>query len=97
MVLQQGGEGRGGVLDDDPALAPMADQLRRDLVETLGDQDELTPMPGVQESARAAERAYKAAGSPEKFRLLVQQNAGHEFTDQAQRTCVDWLVRWLKP
>ena len=48
--------------------------------------------PGVQEAASAAERAYRSARAPEKFRLLVQPDTGHEFTSAAQRTALDWLV-----
>ena len=62
-----------------------------------GDQDDLTPMPGVQERARAAEQADRLANSQEKFQLLVQRDAGHEFTADAERASLDWLVKWLKP
>ena len=61
------------------------------------DQDDLTPMPGVQECARAAEQAYRLANAQEKFQLLVQRDAGHEFTADAERASLDWLVKWLKP
>ncbi len=28
---------------------------------------------------------------------VVQRDAGHEFTADAQRASLDWLVKWLKP
>jgi len=80
---------------DAPAMLPLI--APRPLLVVNGDSDALTPLPGVQESAKAAEAAYRAAGAGEKFRLLVQPDAGHEFTSGGQRTALDWLVKWLKP
>ena len=80
---------------DGPAMLPFI--APRPLLVINGDSDALTPLPGVQESAKAAEGAYRRAGAPDKFRLLVQPDAGHEFTVDAQRVALDWLVRWLKP
>jgi fermentation-respiration switch protein FrsA (DUF1100 family) len=69
----------------------------RPLLVVNGDSDALTPLAGVRESAKAAEGAYGNARAPEKFRLLVQPDAGHEFIGDAQRIALDWLVRWLRP
>jgi dienelactone hydrolase len=80
---------------DGPAMLPLV--APRPLLVINGDVDVLTPLPGVREAAAAAERAYRSAGAPEKFRLLVQPDAGHEFTPAAQRAAGDWLVRWLRP
>jgi dipeptidyl aminopeptidase/acylaminoacyl peptidase len=80
---------------DAPAMLPLI--APRPLLVINGDSDALTPLPGVEESARAAEGAYRRAGAAEKFRLLVQPDTGHEFTPEARQTAFDWLVRWLKP
>ncbi len=80
---------------DGPAMLPLI--APRPLLVVIGDSDALTPLAGVQEAAAAAERAYRSAGAPEKFRLLVQPDTGHEFTAEAQRTALDWMVKWLKP
>jgi dienelactone hydrolase len=80
---------------DAPAMLPLI--APRPLLVVNGDSDALTPLAGVQESAKAAEDAYRRAGAAEKFRLLVQPDAGHEFTPDAQRAALDWLVRWLRP
>jgi dienelactone hydrolase len=80
---------------DAPAMLPLI--APRPLLVVNGDSDALTPLAGVTASARATEDAYGRAGAAEKFRLLVQPDAGHEFTLDAQRTALDWLVRWLKP
>jgi dipeptidyl aminopeptidase/acylaminoacyl peptidase len=74
-----------------PRIAP------RPLMVINGDSDARTPLDGVREATAAAERAYSAAGASDRFRLIVQPNAGHEFTEPAQRAAIDWLVRWLKP
>jgi dienelactone hydrolase len=86
-----------GIYDefDAPAMLPLI--APRPLLVVNGDSDVLTPLAGVELSARAAERAYRAARAAEKFRLLVQSGTGHEFTADAQRAAVDWMVRWLKP
>ena len=61
-----------------PAMLPLI--APRPLLVVNGDSDALTPLAGVEEAAAAAERAYRSAGAPEKFRLLVQPDTGHEFT-----------------
>jgi dienelactone hydrolase len=80
---------------DAPAMLPLV--APRPLLVVNGDSDELTPLEGVREAAAAAERAYRDARAEEKFQLLVQPNAGHEFTPAAQRAAFDWLARWLRP
>jgi dienelactone hydrolase len=80
---------------DAPAMLPLI--APRPLLVVNGDSDALTPLPGVQESAKAAESAYRGARATERFRLLVQPNAGHEFTPDAQRVALDWMARWLRP
>ena len=79
---------------DAPAMLPLI--APRPLLVVNGDSDALTPLPGVQQGAKAAEDAYRRARTPEKFRLLVQPDTGHEFTLDAQRTALDWLVKWLQ-
>lgn len=80
---------------DGPAMLPLI--APHPLLVINGDRDSLTPLDGVQACASAAERAYRTAGSPERFHLLIQPDAGHEFTPEAQRAAVDWLVKWLRP
>jgi pimeloyl-ACP methyl ester carboxylesterase len=86
-----------GIYDefDGPSMLPLI--APRPLLVINGDSDALTPLPGVEAAATAAESAYRRAGAAEKFRLLVQPNTGHELTLDAQRVALDWLVRWLKP
>jgi predicted esterase len=80
---------------DGPAVLPLI--APRPLLVINGDSDGLTPLPGVQECVSASERAYKAAGAPERFRFLLQADAGHELTPEGERTAIEWLVKWLAP
>ena len=80
---------------DGPAMLPLI--APRPLLVINGDSDALTPIPGVEECVSASERAYKAAGAPEKFRFLLQPDAGHELTPDSERTAIEWFVRWLAP
>jgi hypothetical protein len=80
---------------DGPAMLPLI--APRPLLAINGDSDARTPMGGVRECAAAAERAYKAAGVPERFVLHVQPNAGHEVTPAAEEATIEWFVKWLKP
>lgn len=56
-----------------------------------------TPLAGVQESAAAAERAYRAAKAQDRFGLHIQPNTGHAFSERAEQIALDWFVRWLHP
>jgi dienelactone hydrolase len=80
---------------DAPSVLPLI--APRPLFVINGDSDALTPRTGVELSAKAAERAYRDARAPEKFRLLLQPDTGHEFTAAAQRAAIEWMARWLKP
>jgi dienelactone hydrolase len=80
---------------DGPAMLPLI--APRPLLVINGDQDTLTPLAGVQESAAAAEQAYRLAHAQEKFELFVQPDTGHAFTPHAQQATVEWFVRWLRP
>jgi dipeptidyl aminopeptidase/acylaminoacyl peptidase len=80
---------------DAPAMLPLI--APRPLLAINGDSDARTPLPGVQEAAAAAERAYRAANATDRFVLHIQPNTGHAFGDRAQQVALDWFVRWLKP
>jgi dienelactone hydrolase len=80
---------------DGPAMLPLI--APRPLLVINSDLDELTPLAGVQESAAAAEQAYRLARAQDRFELFVQPDTGHTFTPHAQQATVEWFVRWLKP
>jgi dipeptidyl aminopeptidase/acylaminoacyl peptidase len=80
---------------DAPAMLPLI--APRPLLIINGDSDPRTPLPGVRECADAAERAYQAAGAQDRFRLLLQPDTGHTFTQPAEQQALAWFVKWLKP
>lgn len=80
---------------DGPAMLPHI--APRPLLSIHGDIDPRTPKPGVMECAAAAEKAYKAAGAPEKFVLHFQENTAHQVKPPAMQMAMAWFVRWLKP
>ncbi|MEO6005891.1 MAG: alpha/beta fold hydrolase [Opitutus sp.] len=80
---------------DGPAMLPLI--APRPLLSINGGTDARTPLPGLNECADAARRAYHAAGADDKFVLLVQPNTGHKVTDESMKTAHAWLIRWLKP
>jgi dienelactone hydrolase len=80
---------------DAPAMLPLV--APRPLLVINGDSDPRTPAAGVRESAAAAERAYRAAGAPEKFELRMLQGVGHEQTPEYEQGMIGWFVRWLRP
>jgi dienelactone hydrolase len=80
---------------DAPAMLPLI--APRPLLVINGDSDARTPMAGVQQSAAAAERAYRAAHAEDRFVLYIQPNTGHAFSERAEQVAIDWFVRWLKP
>jgi dienelactone hydrolase len=86
-----------GLVDrfDGPAMLPLI--APRPLLVVNGDSDPRSPLGGVREATASAERAYAAAGTPEKFVLLLEVDAAHEVTQEAEEAVVKWFVRWLSP
>jgi dienelactone hydrolase len=80
---------------DAPAMLPLA--APRPMLVITGDSDPRTPIAGVKESAEAAERAYRAAGAPDRFVLKILPNVGHEQTPEYENAMIEWFARWLKP
>jgi dienelactone hydrolase len=80
---------------DGPSMLPLS--APRPFLVVAGDSDPRTPMAGVRQCAAAAEKAFAAAGAPEKFSLKVETNVGHEQTKDFDQAMVDWFVRWLQP
>jgi fermentation-respiration switch protein FrsA (DUF1100 family) len=80
---------------DAPAMLPLI--APRPLLIINGDSDPRTPLPGVRQSADAAEKAYRAANARERFQLTLQPDTGHAFTKPAEQQALDWFVKWLKP
>jgi dienelactone hydrolase len=86
-----------GLVDtfDGPAMLPLV--APRPIIVVNGDSDPRSPLGGVRESVMAAERAYAAAGVPDRFKFVLQLDAAHEVTPEAREATMQWLVRWLSP
>jgi len=86
-----------GLVDnfDGPAMLPLI--APRPLLVVNGDSDPRSPLGGVREAVASAERAYAAAGAPEKFSFLLEADAAHEVTADAHAAARQWFVRWLRP
>ena len=86
-----------GLVDrfDGPAMLPLI--APRPLLVVNGDSDPRSPLGGVREAVASAERAYSAAGAPDKFSFLLEVNAAHEVTPEARERVRQWFIRWLSP
>ena len=86
-----------GLVDrfDGPAMLPLI--APRPLLVVNGDSDPRSPLGGVREAVASAERAYRAAGAPEKFSFLLEPDAAHEVTAEAREAARQWCIRWLSP
>jgi len=58
--------------------------------------DELIPISCADETAKALARAYARAGTPDRFRYLRQEAAGHEFGPEERRELLVWFQEWLQ-
>ncbi len=80
---------------DAPSMLPLV--APRPMLVINGDSDPRTPIPGVVEAVKSAERAYAAAGASERIGMYLQPHSGHVFTPVGELVALDWLVRWLAP
>jgi len=68
----------------------------RPLLIPNGDQDPNCPIEGARIAFASAEAAYKAAGCPEKLKILVAEGVGHKVTPEQNAAALEWFVTWLK-
>lgn len=68
----------------------------RPLLIPNGDQDPNCPIEGAKIAFASAEAAYKAAGCPEKLKIMVAEGVGHKVTPEQQAAAMEWFERWLK-
>ena len=80
---------------DGPAMLPLI--APRPVLSINGDSDPRTPRPGLMETIAAGEKAYAAAGVPDRLVLHLQENTAHQVRPSALALAVEWFVRWLHP
>lgn len=85
-----------GILEqfDCPSLLRMF--AGRSLLILNGDQDPNCPIEGAKIAFASAEAAYKAAGCPEKLKIMVAEGVGHKVTPEQHEAAVAWFEKWLK-
>lgn len=66
----------------------------RPLMIIAGEKDPIFPVEGVRRIGERLTRAYRDAGYPEKFQLIIHSE-GHCFPSGLRQTACRWLKRWL--
>jgi len=85
-----------GMLDqfDCPSMIRMF--AGRPLLVPCGELDQNCPIEGARIAFASAEAAYKAAGCPEKLKIMVAEGVGHKVTPEQNRAALEWFEKWLK-
>lgn len=78
---------------DGPAMLPLI--APRPLLAISGEKDPINPLPGVRLCEQAAKAAYEKAGASDRFKLIVEPNAGHTVTAESNTAAVEWFTKWL--
>lgn len=69
----------------------------RPLLMLNGALDEAVPLSCVRPTVREFERAYRAAGVPQRFRFVLYQDRGHDLGPAVAEEILAWWIRWLRP
>lgn len=67
----------------------------RPLLLMAGGADPVVPRSCVLRTASALAQAYADAGVPERFRLVLDPDAGHDLGAQGRSEALSWWERWL--
>ena len=86
--------GIAGEFDGPEMLALIAP---RPLLVINSDSDKNTPLAGVMECTKAAQKIYAADHAEDRFTVIIQKNTGHQVKPESERAAIDWFVKWLKP
>lgn len=78
---------------DGPAMLPLI--APRPLLVISGEKDPINPLPGLRLCEETTNAAYAKAGAPEKFKVIVEPDTGHNVTPDAHAAAVEWFVKWL--
>ena len=54
------------------------------------------PIGGARLAFAAAENAFKAAGTPERLRIMVAEDVGHAVTAEQRKVALEWFAKYLK-
>lgn len=67
----------------------------RSLLIVNGELDPNCPLGGAQVAFKSAEEAFRAAGTPEKLKIMVAPGVAHQVTAEQREAALDWLVQGL--
>jgi dienelactone hydrolase len=84
-----------GILGDFDCPSMLRLFAGRPLLLLAGEQDANCPIEGARIAFKTAEDAFKAAGCPEKLKILVHPG-GHAVPPDHQQAARDWFEQWLK-
>jgi dienelactone hydrolase len=85
-----------GILDqfDCPSMLRM--MAGRPMLIPCGELDPNCPIEGARIAIASAEEAYKAAGCPEKLKVMIAEGVPHRVTPEQNAAALEWFIRWLK-
>lgn len=78
---------------DGPAMLPLT--APRPLLVINGENDDRTPLPGLEQCIAAAREAYTEQNAIERFEFRLQPRTGHAVTPESEQYAIDWLVKQL--
>ena len=78
---------------DGPAMVPRI--APRPLLVINGEVDPRNPLPSAMAIADLTKEAYRAAGKPDNFELVIESGTAHAVTVEARQKAIDWLVARL--
>lgn len=84
-----------GILGDFDGPSMLRLFAGRPLLLLNGEQDPNCPIEGARLAFAQAEAAYKAAGCPEKLKILTHPG-GHSVPPDHQQAARDWFEKWLR-
>jgi dienelactone hydrolase len=85
-----------GILDqfDGPSMLRLF--AGRYLLVLNGENDPMCPLGGARLAFAEAEKAFQAAGTPERLRIMVAAGVGHSVTAEQRKVALEWFVKYLK-
>jgi dienelactone hydrolase len=85
-----------GILDDFDCPSMLRLCAGRYLLILNGEKDDFCPIGGARLAFAEAEKAFKAAGTPKRLRVMVAQGVGHAVTDEQRKVALEWFAKYLK-
>jgi hypothetical protein len=85
-----------GILDEFDCPSMIRLFAGRYLLVLNGENDPNCPLGGAKLAFAEAEKAFQAAGTPERLRIMVAEGVGHSVTAEQRKVAMEWFVKYLK-